>query len=266
MRLVLLVALLVSAASAKSFLTQLLGLDFGVSKGGPKADAKQDSSPISNCVCNGPGCVCCNDFNLTYIDLGGPGCVSLKYLSPEEGMAVNVSYGDSLLHSEVVKGPNPEPTCMSLLTDLAQVCARIQDLQPTSDGMRGCVSMEPRLLGESTAEYDLGCFRVGPEGMTFDPPANNTRPATTQGEAGTAPEEEEGEGPTEEEVIAAVNETAEQGLAFLGSLFGIDFASLAGNATETPDAASEAPVAETSTTERAARAMVVANNPRLNEV
>jgi hypothetical protein len=30
--------------------------------------------------------------------------VRLKYLSPEEGMAVNVSYGDSLLHSEVVKG------------------------------------------------------------------------------------------------------------------------------------------------------------------
>jgi hypothetical protein len=32
------------------------------------------------------------------------GCVHMKYLSPAEGIAVNVSYGNRLLHTEVVKG------------------------------------------------------------------------------------------------------------------------------------------------------------------
>ncbi|XP_059487379.1 uncharacterized protein LOC132203547 [Neocloeon triangulifer] len=262
LRVALLLALLVSAASAKSFLSQLLSWDLGLTKDEAKADAKQGpGTPISNCVCDGPGCVCCTDFNLTYIDLGGPGCVSLKYLSPEEGMAVNVSYGDSLLHSEVVKGPNPEPTCMNLLTDLAQVCARISDLNPTAEGMRGCVHMEPKLLGEATAEYDVGCFRVGPQGMIFDPPANNTRPeGIVEANPETASAEEEEEGPSEEEVIAAVNETAEQGLAFLGSLFGIDFGVGKVNATEAPEA--EAPASE-APSQKAGRAFT---NPRLNEV
>jgi len=153
---------------------------------------------------------------------------------------------------------------MDLLTDLAQVCARFTDLKPTADGMRGCVNMEPKLLGESTADYELGCFRVGPEGMTFDPPANNTRPAAaesaSESEGGAAAvEEEEEEGPTEEEVIAAVNETAEQGLAFLGSLLGIDFGAGKGNSTE-------APATETAPTEAPAAQAGRAYNPRLNEV
>jgi len=32
------------------------------------------------------------------------GCVHMKYLSPAEGIAVNVSYGNKLLHTEVVRG------------------------------------------------------------------------------------------------------------------------------------------------------------------
>jgi hypothetical protein len=32
------------------------------------------------------------------------GCVEMKYLSPADGIAVNVSYGNRLLHREVVKG------------------------------------------------------------------------------------------------------------------------------------------------------------------
>lgn len=147
---------------------------------------------------------------------------------------------------------------MSLLTDLAQICARISDLNPTADGMRGCVSMEPKLLGEATADYELGCFKVGPNGMTFDPPANNTRPSTVSSQAPEEEEEEEeGEEPSEEEVIASINETAEQGLAFLGSLLGIDF----GGRNSTEKVTTEA-ATQSSTQASAARAY----NPRINEV
>jgi Domain of unknown function (DUF4773) len=150
---------------------------------------------------------------------------------------------------------------MSLLTDLAQICARISDLNPTADGMRGCVSMEPKLLGETTADYELGCFKVGPDGMTFDPPANNTRPATSPIEAPQEEEEEEEEGeePSEEEVIASINETAEQGLAFLGSLLGIDFSGRNSTDKVTTEAAA---LQAASTAAPAARAY----NPRINEV
>lgn len=76
------------------------------------------------------------------------GCVRMNYISPETGIAINVSYGDSMLHSAIVKGPDPEPTCLSIFTKLAQMCARFSELLPTDDGLRGCVNLEPMLLGE----------------------------------------------------------------------------------------------------------------------
>ncbi|XP_029714951.2 uncharacterized protein LOC109424312 isoform X2 [Aedes albopictus] len=102
---------------------------------------------------------------MTYIDLGGPGCVRLKYFSAEEGIALNVSYGDSVLHSQRVKGPDPAPTCLSMFARLAQMCARFKELLPTDDGMRGCLQLEPMLLGEVQIELPLGCFRMGPKGV-----------------------------------------------------------------------------------------------------
>ncbi|KAF4529308.1 hypothetical protein B566_EDAN011402 [Ephemera danica] len=265
LRRLVLVAALISAVSAKSFLQQLLSWDFDLSKATEQRDAEQPQ-PISNCVCDGPGCICCSDFNLTYIDLGGPGCVRLKYISPEEGMAVNISYGSSELHSEVVKGPNPEPTCMNLLTDLAQICARFTELKPTSDGVRGCLNLEPRILGDSQAEYELGCFRVGPQGMHFDPPPNNTRPATVESATTSEPgaeEEQPSEGPTDEEVLSAVSETAEQGLAFLSNLFGIDLQSEGGESTTAGNETSSEQSATTAAPANQGRAMV---DTRANEV
>lgn len=107
-----------------------------------------DAEPSKNCLCNGPSCICCVDFNMSLIDLGGPGCVRMNYLGAEEGIALNVSYGDNLLHSETVKGPDPAPTCLKIFTKLAQMCARFSELLPTDDGLRGCVQLEPMLLGE----------------------------------------------------------------------------------------------------------------------
>jgi len=102
---------------------------------------------------------------MTLIDLGGPGCVRLKYLSADEGIALNVSYGDNLLHTETVRGPDPAPTCLNIFSKLAQMCARFSELLPTDDGLRGCMQLEPVLLGEVQLELPLGCFRMGNDGM-----------------------------------------------------------------------------------------------------
>lgn len=93
------------------------------------------------------------------------GCVRLKYLGAEEGIAMNVSYGDSLLHSNTVKGPDPEPTCLNIFSKLAQMCAKFTELLPTDDGLRGCLRLEPMLLEEVQLELPIGCFRMGPDGM-----------------------------------------------------------------------------------------------------
>ncbi|XP_058819896.1 uncharacterized protein LOC131682445 [Topomyia yanbarensis] len=219
-------------------------------------EAKDEEIGPSNCLCNGPSCICCIDFNMTYIDLGGPGCVRLKYLSVEEGIALNVSFGDSVLHSQRVKGPDPAPTCLNMFARLAQMCARFSELLPTDDGLRGCLQLEPMLLGEVQIELPLGCFRMGPKGVELikssedeikeqqpnesvtetpassagekkveddpkpvDPPALNiTSPLSILDNLSTA------------DILAAVSESTDEGIAMLSSWFGLDV-----NKTQKPE-------------------------------
>lgn len=98
----------------------------------------------------------------------------MKYISQDEGIAVNVSYGKSLLHSQQVKGPNPEPICMSLLDNVAQVCAHFSNLQPVVDGLKGCLQLKPKLFGELQTQFNIGCFTIGPDGMKYDTTLNIT--------------------------------------------------------------------------------------------
>lgn len=65
----------------------------------------------------------------------------LSYLSPEKGIAINVSYGSSLLHNEILKGgPDPPPSCLNIFAQLAQLCAKFSGLMPSSDdGLKGII-------------------------------------------------------------------------------------------------------------------------------
>lgn len=89
----------------------------------------------------------------------------MKYLGAEEGIALNVSYGDSLLEGKTVKAPAPEPTCLNIFSKLAQMCATFTELVPFEDGLRGCVKLEPMLLQEVQLELPIGCFKMNSEGM-----------------------------------------------------------------------------------------------------
>lgn len=183
---------------------------------------------------------------MTYIDLGGPGCVRLKYLSAEEGVALNVSYGDSVLHSQRVKGPDPAPTCLSMFARLAQMCARFKELLPTDDGMRGCLQLEPMLLGEVQIELPLGCFRMGPKGVELiqssedeikeQQPADNSDSTSL-----TADEKKEDDIPAKPiapaanstsplslldnlstaDILAAVSESTDEGIAMISKWLGL---------------------------------------------
>ncbi|XP_014257683.1 uncharacterized protein LOC106671305 [Cimex lectularius] len=180
------------------------------------------------CTCHGVKCECCVDFNMTYVDLGGPGCITMKYLSKEEGLFLNVSYGDSQLLGEQIKGPNTSVTCMNVLLDLAQMCARISNIAMTEDGMRACADLEPTLLGDPQDTYHLGCFQMNPEGMQM---INSTTVPVPYKEKplegiGLKPDN------TEESLIAAVNESAEEGIAWFTSFLGLNFGKAQANETK----------------------------------
>lgn len=153
----------------------------------------------------------------------------MNYLSPEEGIALNVSYGESLLHNEIVKGPDPPPTCLNIFAQLAQMCARFKGLMPTDDGMKGCVSLEPMLLGEPQLDLPIGCFRMSPRGMEIiQSPTeiiNEQKPTETDKDGNSTSEENEGPdslaGYTAEDILAAVNESAEQGIALITNWLGL---------------------------------------------
>ena len=86
---------------------------------------------------------------------------------------LNVSYGDSVLHSQTVTNKTKKGTCMPLLSYFAEICARFSDLKESGDGMVGCLNFEPTFLGEVTAQYPVGCFNMGPNGMTVDKTIGN---------------------------------------------------------------------------------------------
>lgn len=83
----------------------------------------------------------------------------------EEGVSLNVSYGDSLLSSKTVKAPEPEPTCLNIFSKLAQMCAVFTELKPNDDGLTGCLKLEPMLLSEVQLELPIGCFNMNAEGI-----------------------------------------------------------------------------------------------------
>lgn len=166
-------------------------------------------------------------------------------MSADEGVAINVSYGESLLHNEVVKGPNPPPSCLNIFAKLAQMCARFSGLIPTDDGLKGCVSLEPMLLGEAQLDLPIGCFKMSPHGMEIiqsPPEAVLGVPEADKIDANNATDDSEGPeslaGYTAEDILAAVNESAQQGIALLTNWLGI-----APNATDeaTPDANNVSP-------------------------
>nr|XP_022915109.1 uncharacterized protein LOC111425363 [Onthophagus taurus] len=202
----------------------------------PDAENREDPSD-KTCLCKGPGCMCCVDFNFTYVHLGGPGCVQMEYISQDEGISVNVSYGERILHAQQVKGPNPPPTCMTLVKNIAEICARFTTLEKYEDGLKGCLVIEPKVLRDIQTQIDISCFVMGPNGMKLD---NNSTVDSNDEESdeitteATETEIEELDF-NEDAILAAVSETAQKGLTFFSNFLGIDLRGLAANITAPTD-------------------------------
>lgn len=64
---------------------------------------------------------------------------------------------------------------MDLFSDLAQMCAKFSTLTRVTNGVKGCISVEPLLLGVSQTTYDVGCFNMdinGPQAQVTSAPTS----------------------------------------------------------------------------------------------
>lgn len=133
------------------------------------------------------------------------------------------------------------------------MCARFSGLVRTDDGLKGCVGLEPMLLGEPQLELPIGCFKMSPRGMEVipTPPELQQQQQATLGLAesdktdGNSTAEDGDEGPdslagyTAEDILSAVNESAQQGIALLSNWLGLAPNATANDATATTDAATQ---------------------------
>ncbi|XP_015593885.1 uncharacterized protein LOC107267121 [Cephus cinctus] len=209
--LVVLCAILVTVSS-EGLLETLLSWEL------PVAEGRSSSKPQSKCLCQPSGCLCCVDLNLTTtIDLGGPACLNIKY--KEENVSLNLSYGDNEVHNATIKLVNAanKPTCMNLLADLAQICARFTSVEQAASGNDGCLVIEPALLGAAQATYPIGCFKFHQAAVQQIESAVIQEAA----DATAAPDEEE-EVLNTDELIAAVSASAEQGIAMFSQWLGLN--------------------------------------------
>lgn len=107
-------------------------------------DAPQKRDRESDCVCQNrtaheaSTCACCVDLNFSGIE-GGTVCTKMKYLSQEEGIAVNVSLGKTVHKSATITVAKAEDVCLSVIGGLAKMCAKFDGLAPSaSGGLIGC--------------------------------------------------------------------------------------------------------------------------------
>lgn len=216
MKLLLVLSFAVVAVSSAGILETLLSWDLHESEG-------RSSTPQSKCLCQTSGCLCCVDLNLTSsIDLGGPACVNIK--QKEDNVSLNLSYGDNPVHNATIKIADAanRPTCMNLLSDLAQLCAKFTMIKPQErSGYDGCLVIEPALMHSPQATYNVGCFNFY-EGVrqTQVAPDEAIVPATT--EPIQDDDEDEDVGMNTDELIAAVSASAEQGFALFSRWLGLN--------------------------------------------
>nr|XP_031839809.1 uncharacterized protein LOC116430176 [Nomia melanderi] len=236
----LLLTTAVAAVSSAGFLETLLSWDL------PDAVGRSTTAQ-SQCLCQTSNCLCCVDLNLTAtIDLGGPACINVK--QKEQNVSLNLSYGDNPVHNATIKIVDAanKPTCMNLLSDLAQICAKFTSIKQADAGYDGCLVIEPALLGTPQATYHMGCFN-------FNQVVRQIEVSAITETIEPAENTEEEESLNTEELIAAVTASAEQGIALFSQWLGLNLNPKLNLTSKNSNQAASQQRSEAPTTSRSAR-------------
>ncbi|XP_003393842.1 uncharacterized protein LOC100647092 [Bombus terrestris] len=207
----------VAVVSSAGLLETLLSWDIPDAVG-------RSTAPQSQCLCQTSNCLCCIDLNLTTAiggglvvdDLDGRACINIK--QKEQNISLNLSYGDNPVHNATIKivDASNRPTCMNLLSDLAQICAKFTSIKQAEAGYDGCLVIEPALLGTPQATYHMGCFNFNQVVRQIE------ASATIETTEATETTEDEEDSLNTEEFIAAVSASAEQGIALFSQWLGLN--------------------------------------------
>jgi len=196
-------------------------------------DAPQKRDRESDCLCqssgpDGSSCICCLDFNVSETFDLGPACCRIKYLSQNEGVALNLTLGKTLQKSAKINPSKPdEPVCLSMLGGVAKMCAKFNGLVPSAkNGLVGCLQLQPKLFGEVPINFDFPCFDMAANEirMIETPKKQETEKDDTSSEAATNSTSDSDEtigGFKVEDILSVVSKTADQGIKIISDLFGI---------------------------------------------
>lgn len=63
---------------------------------------------------------------------------------------------------------NPPPVCIGVpyVKEYADACIRLYDIDATTTHLHACVRVEARMKKILVAKYELGCFNIGPPGLS----------------------------------------------------------------------------------------------------
>lgn len=64
---------------------------------------------------------------------------------------------------------------MDLFSDLAQMCTKFTQIMRVQNGIKGCLTIEPLLLGVVQSSYNVGCFNMDEPGVQ-QPTSESTTP------------------------------------------------------------------------------------------
>ncbi|XP_038208358.1 uncharacterized protein LOC119829753 [Zerene cesonia] len=132
-------------------------------------DIKIEESSLNRyCKCSESLCNCCRDFAVPVVNLNGPGCASLMYLTGDK-MSISLSFGKKVITNRTVASRKPSPVCMPLPGGVSKFCGRVYNIARTGEDFRACLGLELQAKSTVEAAVRVSCFKFGPRGVTSEP-------------------------------------------------------------------------------------------------
>ncbi|XP_021917219.1 uncharacterized protein LOC110828644 isoform X2 [Zootermopsis nevadensis] len=123
---------------------------------------------MDTCRCTNFNCGCCAHLEESEIHLNSTICANVSYLSHDYGISITVTVNDYTIFNETVSARNPPPVCIGVpyVKEYADACVRLYDIDATTTHLHACVRVEARMKKILIAKYELGCFNIGPPGLS----------------------------------------------------------------------------------------------------
>ncbi|XP_031769060.1 uncharacterized protein LOC113518441 [Galleria mellonella] len=132
------------------------------------SEKPEDNTINKYCKCTETFCNCCRDFQLPVVNLNGPGCASLMYLSGDK-MSVSLSFGRKVITNRTLSSRKPSPVCMPLPGRVSKFCGRVYNIARSGEEFRACLGLELQTKNVIEAAVRVSCFKFGPRGVTSEP-------------------------------------------------------------------------------------------------